>query len=63
MSGVVHSRVGCPLLTILLVQGDMVEMTGSVAVGKRGDSWQSKRVFFLTPQVRASVGVFQLNMA
>merc|ERR1719402_492331 len=26
-------------------------MTGNVAVNKRGDSWLSKRVFFLTPQV------------
>ena len=32
-------------------QNDMVEMTGNVAVNKRGDSWLSKRVFFLTPQV------------
>ena len=29
----------------------MAEMTGNVAVGKRGDAWTSKRVFFLTPQV------------
>ena len=33
-------------------QNDMVEMTGNVAVNKRGDSWLSKRVFFLTPQVK-----------
>ena len=32
-------------------QNDMAEMTGNVAVGKRGDAWTSKRVFFLTPQV------------
>ena len=35
-------------------QQDMVEMTGSVAVTKRGDSWNSKRVFFLTPQVMSN---------
>ena len=35
-------------------QQDMVEMTGSVAVAKRGDSWSSKRVFFLTPQVMSN---------
>ena len=32
-------------------QSDMVQMTGNVAVNKRGDAWMSKRVFFLTPQV------------
>lgn len=36
----------------------MVEMTGNVAVNKRGDSWLSKRVFFLTPQVKKDLESF-----
>ena len=29
-----------------------MEMTGSVSVSHREKGWKSKRVFFLTPQVR-----------
>jgi Fanconi anemia group M protein len=41
-----HRVMGIP-------QTDMAEMTGSVAVARRADSWAGRRVFFLTPQVAA----------
>lgn len=32
-------------------QSETAEMTGNVSVNVRERAWQSKRVFFLTPQV------------
>ena len=36
----------------ILLQSDCMEMTGSVSVSIRQKAWVSKRVFFLTPQVK-----------
>ena len=44
LTGAIAPKVSTP-------QSDTMEMTGSVGIPKRQQGWQTKRVFFLTPQV------------